>query len=112
MIYTDIGHTQPNDILWIIIDDELFMIPAGSFRTHELVWGGDIKIEDSMRGRFETTTGYCSVALHSCYPKNERPTRKFLDRLEKQFPVVKYWLFLNGENTDSFYPKDIVRDEK
>ena len=95
MKYTDIGHGHPNDILWLIQHGDLCFLPAGLDRTHELVWGGDCKIEDYWRGRVEAATLRCSITppadqLGYC------PADAILGRLRKRFGVKTFYYFGGG----------------
>lgn len=100
--YTDIGHSRPNDVLWIWIDDELQVLSAGSSRTHELVWGGDVKIEDYWKGRYEQSTGYCSITPPASKLGLRRPPSSILDILKNRFSIVRFYFFTDG--VDSFSP--------
>ncbi len=91
--YTDIGHAHPNDVIWILIGGELRHMSAGYVRTHELIWGGDVKIEDHWRGRFEVATGYCSVAWPHGSLAN--PPEYLVVLLNEHFKISKFYCFIN-----------------
>lgn len=102
MKYTDIGHSKPNDVIWIQIDGDLFMLTAGQSRTHELIWGGEVDIEEHWRGRFELDTGYCSIAPPAKSLNRRRPPDSLLSQLNRQFNVMRFYYFTGG--VDSFTP--------
>ncbi len=94
--YTDIGHSHPNDVMWIFLDGKFEYLTAGQCRTHELIWGGGTKIEDHWRGRFEVGTGYCSVA----WPHGSlaHPPEHLVTQLNEPFKVSKFYCFINDMN--------------
>lgn len=102
MKYTDIGHSNPNDAIWILFEDELIVMPAGQSRTHELIWGGEIDIEDHWRGRRDYVTAFCSIAP----PQNKlglrRPPKALLTALRDRFSIARFYYFTDG--VDSFSP--------
>jgi hypothetical protein len=103
--YTDIGHSNPNDILWILIDFDFHSLSAGLSRTHELVWSGDVQIEDCWRGRYEVKTGYCSIVPPSSFPARRRPPQTILDTLTSKFSIFRFYFFADGVEAFSPNPR-------
>lgn len=104
LTYTDIGHSHPNDIIWMIVDQDLLTTYAGTFKTHEAVYV-DLSIESHWRGRYERSTGFCSIAppLHAL--SYRRPPSSLLDRLAAAFSVTKFYFFADGVEIISPNPK-------
>ncbi len=100
--YTDIGHSKPNDVLWVQVDGDLWVMPAGQNRTHELVWGGDVNIDEHWRGRFELGSGFCSITPPIKSIGRRRPPESLLSQLNQQFNVMRFYYFTDG--VDSFTP--------
>lgn len=107
--YTDIGHGDPNDVIWIIIDDEMFMMPAGLGRTHELIWGGDTNIENHWRGRYDIRTGRCSITPPGKQLGRRRPPEIITSELRQRFSVVRFFYFADGQDSFSPNPKKVRR---
>lgn len=108
--YTDIGHSDKNDVLWILVDGSFYSLAAGSSRTHELVWGGDNEIEKCWRGRFEVQTGFCTIAPPSHLAAFRRPPQNILDTLTSNFSIVKFYFFTDG--VEEFEPNPSRRKRK
>jgi hypothetical protein len=106
--YTDIGHSDPKDILWIILGQDFQMVMAGATLTHELLW--DKEIEQSWRGRYERSTSYCSIVPPSGV-KYGRPPQNLLDTLTSQFSIIKFFYFADGA-VDEFEPNPSRRKRK
>ena len=100
--YTDIGHINPKDKLWIFLDDDLQVVSAGKRRTHTSVWGIETNIESCWRGRYEVATGYCSITPSEFQLNMRRPPSWLLTLLRNQFSVVRFYYFVDG--VDSFSP--------
>lgn len=100
--YTDIGHSKPNDVLWILIDHDMFTLTAGQSRTHELIWGGEARIDDCWKGRYELGTGYCSITPPEKQMGRRRPPDEILSLLRSRFSIVRFYFFTDG--VDSFSP--------
>ncbi len=94
MKYTDIGHSNQNDVLWILIEDDLYFIEAGFDRTHELAWGGIGDVTNCWRGRLEHQTYRCSIACPS--EQISAPPETLLGRLRKRLNVGVFYYFSNG----------------
>lgn len=105
--YTDIGHAHPNDILWILVDGDMWTMPAGQSRTHELIWGGDVKIEDHWRGRYDMATAYCSIAPPKKSIGRRRPPETLLSELRSRFSIVRFYYFADGVQSFSPNPKRV-----
>lgn len=100
--WTDIGHNNPQDNVWILIDNDLQVVSAGKGRTHTSVWGVETNVESHWRGRYEVSTGYCSIAPSEQGLNFRRPPRGLLVLLREQFSVVRFYYFADG--VDSFSP--------
>ena len=91
MEYTSIGHGNPKDIIWIFMDEELNKVTRGETLTHTLLWGKDI--DNYWRGRYEKSTGYCSIAPPADKLMYARPSQAILDILTSNFSVTKFFYF-------------------
>jgi hypothetical protein len=100
--YTDIGHESPDDIIWILRGTKLEcskrITSSGQAEpwTHWLLWGG-VK-DECWRGRFEPSTGYCSIVAPT-EQTGRRPPSSLLKTLQTSFAVKKFYFFRqpNGE---------------
>jgi len=93
--YMDIGHRDPNDLLWIMLGFDFNQVTAAGTWTHEMLWGK--QIGRYWRGRYERKTGYCSILP----PETEssafkRPPAALLDKLMQEFSVTKFYFFSGG----------------
>src|ERR1700734_2128375 len=96
--YTEIGHGDPNDMLWIQILGKIYTISAGLSRTHELVWGAEVKIENVWRGRFERKTGRCSIAP-PVMDNSPVPEQSIVDQLVLHFNTATEMFYFQDCNT-------------
>lgn len=103
MQYEDIGHKHKDDVLWILIDYSMSFVTVGSGRTHEMMWGEDIEIDNCCwRGRYEPSTGFCSIVPPKSQSYRRRPPQEILMLLQWRFSVVKFHFF--ADSYDSFEP--------
>lgn len=100
MKYTDIGHAHHNDILWIILEDGFQFIPAGLSRTHELVWGGEARIEDCWRGRYDHLSWRCSIAPSEECRELLEPPDSLIEKLRERFETVSAFYYFGNNNDD------------
>lgn len=105
--YTDIGHSAPNDILWVWVDGDLWTIPAGQSRTHELVWGADLVMEKHWKGRYEQSTALCSITPPEDKLGLRRPPGHILEALKRKFSIVRFHFFADGDDVFSPNPKKV-----
>ncbi len=92
--YTDIGHGDPNDVIWIVRGYDIEKIAAGFDRTHELIWGETATL-NHWRGRYDVRTAFCSIAP----PENSimrRPPSALLEMLGREFSIVRFYFFKDG----------------
>lgn len=80
-------------------------------RTHELVWGGETKIEDHWRGRYDTGTAFCSIVPPQDKLGRKRPPDGLLTLLRHRFSVVRFYYFTDGVESFSPNPKNNLDDE-
>ncbi len=106
MNYSDIGHSSKHDVLWILIDYSMQVLTVGSVgRTHEMMWGEDIEIDNCCwRGRYEPSTGFCSIVPPRTQSYMRRPPQEIQMLLQWRFSVVKFHFF--ADQVDSFEPNN------
>ena len=89
--YTDIGHNDPKDILWIVWRGKVETAVSEDALSHVQHWGLEA-VTNCWRGRFEVLTGRCSITppegLNSRHPP--QALTKALDGL---FPVREFHIF-------------------
>lgn len=105
--YTDIGHSDDRDIIWILTIPDLDFRQRRSGRTgtHEIFWGNELKIEDHWRGRYEISTGYCSIAPPLGL-ELQKPHSTILDLLKSKFDPTKFYFFSGGVESFSPNPRE------
>lgn len=82
--YIDIGHGDPQAVLWIYYDDRIQTARSTS-GTHEEILGFDVSM-NHWRGRFEPKTGLLSVVRPGGPLSPYAPIPRFLiDLLEARF---------------------------
>ncbi len=88
--YLDIGHGDPNSILWIYHGGRIESTRTGS-KTHEKVWGFDAMF--FWRGRFDPATNELSVA-QPVNSKTKSIPQYLEDALEEKFGTgLQVWHF-------------------
>lgn len=106
MIYTDIGHNNLDDRIWLLQGDTMHVIrtgdgvaASGSPWTHWSVWGDEVDL--SWHGRFEVLTGRCSVVppVSSLTPR--RPPQELISMLKRRFVVRRFVYFGDGKHRPS-----------
>jgi hypothetical protein len=91
--YWQIGHANPEDVIWIMRGLQFEQIKAGS-HAHETLFGKDY--ERFWRGRYEVKTGFCSIAPPSTVSGYKRPPQVLLNILVSHFSVVRFFYFADG----------------
>ena len=97
--YWRIGHSDPEDIIWLMDSYNLNQITAGD-NSHENLFGKDY--ENHWRGRYEKSTGFCSIAPPKDETGYKRPPQVLLDILKGRFSVTRFHFFSDG--VESFTP--------
>jgi hypothetical protein len=101
MQYTDIGHSDPDDMLWILHNDKLDVVKrvtsaGGEPWTHWTLWGGEMN--ECWRGRYEARTGFCSLSA----PRGDtgsQPPAALLETLKARFRVAAFYFFPDGASS-------------
>ncbi|MGD0088565.1 MAG: hypothetical protein ABSE73_01470 [Planctomycetota bacterium] len=107
--YTDIGHNTPHAILWAMRwpqSHTLEHIERGGGddpRTHSKVWGA--LFDEYWRGRYETLTGFCSIAPPYGMENAKRPPPELLATLKAHFRVVRFFYFTPDVHSFSPNPR-------
>lgn len=100
-VYTDIGHDDPRDVIWLYREGRVDQMTAGGEFTHEKLYGL-VRTENSWRGRYEVSTGYCSIAA-PLSQTGRHPPKILTDMLSAAFSVTKFHIFY-GHVVESFSP--------
>lgn len=102
--YTDIGHNSARDILWVMNGYELETIIRGNGdNTHDKLWG--VAVQDHWRGRYEYSTGFCSIAPPYGEENRKRPPTALLEILKLRFSIVQFYYFAGGVEVFSPNPR-------
>lgn len=111
--YTDIGHSDPKDTLWLLQGAafESVSVGAGGGRplTHEGLWGGEAN--DYWHGRYDVATGFCSIVPPHEETNYKRPPAALLEILKSHFSVVRFYFFSRGVESWSPNPRKGRRSE-
>ncbi len=95
-VYTDVGHNDEDDVLWILIDMDLQYCRCGGM-TH--MWAFDLtraQLDKHWRGRYEVSTGLCSVAPPASWPSTRQLPSAVRDTLSAHFKVSDFEFFHHG----------------
>jgi hypothetical protein len=96
-VYTDIGHDDPRDLLWLFTGGQVDHVRSGQTFTHEIIYG-TVETDNHWRGRFEVATGFCSIAA-PIDQEGLMPPKGLLQLLRDAFPVTKFHYFTSREHT-------------
>jgi hypothetical protein len=89
--YTDIGHSDPRALLWLFKDGYVATVKFDGWRSHEKVFGL-IETENSWHGRFDVSTGDCSVLAPLSWTGSTVP-QELRDHLTAIFHVIRFHYF-------------------